>query len=64
MKIHTIFLDILYLLIFAFIIFLGAEILKSGLISNSFDLHILLIIITIWGLICLIINSSQNLRKK
>ena len=66
--ISKIFLNILYLQITAFVLFFIIEILKPGIISNSFDLNILLAIITIWGIACLIINLKKhdkwNLRKR
>jgi len=60
MIIKKISLEIFYLLIIAFICFFVAEIIKPGLVSNSFDLNLLLAIITIWGIITLIINLFKK----
>ncbi len=55
-----IFLDVLYLLITAFVLFFIFEMIKPGIVSNSFDLNLLLAIISIWGIISLFINFSTS----
>lgn len=55
-----IILRLWYLQILAFVLFFVLEIIKPGFISNSFDLNILLAIITIWGIFCLIINLKKH----
>ena len=52
--------DIFYISLITFVAFFVLELLKEGLISNYFDLNLLLICLIIFGVINLNLNKSHS----
>ena len=52
--------DVFYISLVTFIVFLMLELLKEGLISNYFDLNLLLLISLAFGTATIIINTKKN----
>ncbi len=52
--------DIFYISFVSYLFFLAADLLVPGFVSNFFNLNIILIISTVFGIITLIIHNKNN----
>jgi len=52
--------DIFYISLITYVVYLGLEFLKEGLISNYLDLNILLIVVVVSGIAIIKIQKSIN----
>ena len=55
--------DIFIISSLTFIVYLGLELLFEGLISNYFDLHILLVVVLVLGIVSVVLRKRVNVVK-
>jgi len=58
--IKKLFNDIFYICLITFIVFFMLELIKQGLISNYFDLNLLLILAISLGVLSIIFNKKYD----
>jgi len=62
--IKKILYDLFYIVLITYLVYFVLELVKEGLISNYFDLNLLLIFVVILGTVNIIINYRQNDRRE
>ncbi|HOZ36951.1 MAG TPA: hypothetical protein PLR18_03950 [bacterium] len=56
--------DLFYISLLTWLIYFVVELLKEGLVSNYFDLNLLLIFVVILGAVNIFVNCRQNDRRE